>query len=128
MTSPAPTVVLIAEDEVLVSRFLADLVEDAGMVVGGIARTAEEGRSAAEARPPDLALVDVNLKAGSGIDLAAGLMADHGTAIVFITGESGVADWPEVAALRPAAVLEKPFMPDRLIEALQDAAAARAVP
>ena len=55
----------------------------------------------------------------------AGLMADHGTAVVFITGESGVADWPEVAALKPAAVLEKPFLHDDLIAALQGAAEAR---
>lgn len=126
MTASAPIVVLIAEDEVLVSHFLADLVEDAGMVVGGIARTAEDARAEAAARPPELALVDVNLKGGgNGIALAAGLMADHGTAIVFITGETGVADWPEVAALRPAAVLEKPFLPDQLIAALRGAAEAR---
>lgn len=126
MTASAPIVVLIAEDEVLVSHFLADLVEDAGMVVGGIARTAEDARAEAAARPPELALVDVNLKGGgNGIALAAGLMADHGTAIVFITGETGVADWPEVAALRPAAVLEKPFLPDELIAALRGAAEAR---
>lgn len=127
MTPPAPLVVLIAEDEVLVSRFLADLVEDAGMVVGGIARSADEARAAAAARPPELALVDVNLKgsSGNGIDLAANLMAGHGTAIIFITGESGVADWPEVTALQPAAVLEKPFLPDELIAALRCAADAR---
>lgn len=126
MTSSNPPVVLIAEDEVLVSMFLVDIIEEAGMAVCGTARTCEEGRAAAAARPPDLALVDVNLKGGSGLDLAAGLMADHGTAIILVTGESGVADWPEVEALRPAAVLEKPFLPDRLIAALQGAAEARA--
>lgn len=127
MTAPDPIVVLIAEDEVLVSMFLADLVEDAGMVVGGTARTCDEGRAAAAARPPHLALVDVNLKGGSGLDLAARLIADHGTAIVLISGESGLAERPDVAALRPFAVLEKPFMPDSLVAALQGAADAHRV-
>ena len=127
MTAPDPIVVLIAEDEVLVSMFLADIIEDAGMVVGGTARTCAEGRSAAAARPPHLALVDVNLKDGSGLDLAAGLMADHGTAVVLISGESGLSERPDVTALRPFAVLEKPFMADSLMAALQGAADSRRV-
>lgn len=125
MTSPSLPVVLIAEDEVLVSMFLADIVEEAGMEVCGTARTCDEGHAAAAARRPDVALVDVHLKGGSGLDLAAALVAEHGTAVILITGETGVADWPEVIALRPAAVLEKPFMPDSLVAALQAAAAAR---
>lgn len=127
MTAPNPPLVLIAEDEVLVSMFLADIVEEAGMEVCGTARTCEEGRAAAAARPPGVALVDVNLKGGSGngLDLAAALKAEHGTAVILVTGESGVADWPEVAALRPAGVLEKPFLPDALIAALRHATAAR---
>src|SRR5699024_5842830 len=104
MSSPPPPIVLVAEDEVLVSMFVVDIIEEAGMAVGGTARTCEEGRAAAAARPPDLALVDVNLKGGgNGIDLAAGLIADHGTSVIFITGESGVAAWPQVEALRPSA-------------------------
>ena len=49
MTSPAPLSVLIAEDEVLVSMFLADVVEDAGLRVAGVARTVQDAIAKAEA-------------------------------------------------------------------------------
>ena len=122
MTSPAPLSVLIAEDEVLVSMFLADVVEDAGLRVAGIARTVQDAIAKAEADPPDLALLDMNLKGGSGLEVARAL-ATHGTAILFISGDPGIERDPAVQAVRPAAVLEKPCMPDRLIEALQQVAA-----
>lgn len=53
----------------------------------------------------------MNLEAGNGTDLAAGLVADHGTAIVLISDESIVSDRPHVAALRPFAVLKNPSLP-----------------
>lgn len=122
MTSSAPLSVLIAEDEVLVSMFLADVVEDAGLRVAGVARTVQDAIAKAEANPPDLALLDMNLKGGSGIEVARAL-ADYGTAILFISGDSGIERDPAVQALRPAAVLEKPCMPDTLIETLRHVAA-----
>ncbi|WP_136651798.1 response regulator [Paracoccus aeridis] len=122
MTSPAPLSVLIAEDEVLVSMFLADVVEDAGLRVAGVARTVQDAIAKAEADPPDLALLDMNLKGGSGLEVARAL-ATHGTAVLFISGDPGIERDPAVQAVRPAAVLEKPCMPDRLIEALQQVAA-----
>ena len=122
MTSPAPLSVLIAEDEVLVSMFLADVVEDAGLRVVGVARTVQDAIAKAEADPPDLALLDMNLKGGSGLEVARAL-ATHGTAVLFISGDPGIERDPAVQAVRPAAVLEKPCMPDRLIEALQQVAA-----
>ena len=67
-------------------------------------------------------LVDVNLKGSSGLDVARALSA-HGTSILFISGDISIADDPEIRALNPVAILEKPCMPDLLTQALQDAAA-----
>ena len=126
MPQDDPVTVLIAEDEVLVSMFLADLVEDAGMTVCGVARSIDDAVRLGMKCRPDLALVDLNLRGGgSGVDLARRLIADFGTAVLFISGETGVADRPDVAALRPAAVLEKPFLPDQLTAALEQAARQR---
>lgn len=126
MIQDDPVTVLIAEDEVLVSMFLADLVEDAGMTVCGVARSIDEAMRLARECRPDLALLDLNLRGGaSGIALARDLIADYGTTVLFVSGETGVADRPDVAALRPAAVLEKPFLPDQLTAALEQAARQR---
>lgn len=122
MTDADSLSVLIAEDEVLVSMFLADVVEDAGLRVAGVARTVGDAIAKAHANPPDLALLDMNLKGGSGIEVARAL-AVYGTAILFISGDSGLDRDPAVQAIGPAAVLEKPCMPDRLIAVLQKVAA-----
>ena len=123
MSTPAKLRVLIAEDEVLVSMFLADLVEDAGFEVVGVARTAPDAVALAQQHRPDIALMDANLKgAASGIDAAQAMLRDQDIAIIFISGDSGLADDPAVAALKPVAVVEKPCMPDDLTAVLQRAA------
>lgn len=124
MTTSQKLRVLIAEDEVLVSMFLVDVVEDAGFEVVGVARTADEAVELARQHSPDLALMDANLKGGStGLSAAETIVRDHDTAIVFISGDSGLADDPGIAALNPAAIVEKPCMPDELTEVLHRAAA-----
>ena len=123
MSTPAKLRVLIAEDEVLVSMFLADLVEDAGFEVVGVARTAPDAVALAQQHRPDIALMDANLKgAASGIDAAQAMVRDQDIALIFISGDSGLADDPAVAALKPVAVVEKPCMPDDLTAVLQRAA------
>lgn len=126
MTTSAKLRVLIAEDEVLVSMFLADLVEDAGFDVVGVARTASEAVVMAQEHRPDIVLMDANLKGGStGISAAETLVRDQDIAIIFISGDSGLIHDPAVIALKPVAVVEKPFMPDELTAVLLRAASHR---
>lgn len=126
MSTSAKLRVLIAEDEVLVSMFLSDLVEDAGFEVVGVARTAPDAVALAREHRPDIALMDANLKGGaSGIAAAEEMVRDHDISIIFISGDSGLADDPAVAALKPVAVVEKPCMPDDLNAVLQRAASLR---
>ena len=118
--------VLIVEDDVLVSMFLADLVEEAGYEIAGIARSAAEAVALAQDHRPDIALMDANLKGGStGVSAAETLVRDHDIAIIFISGDSGLIHDPAVAALKPVAVVEKPCMPDELIAVLHRAALLR---
>ncbi len=63
--------VLIVEDEYLIAEFLSDMVEDFGMVVCGVADTADMAADAAIEAHPDMVLMDVRLKgAKDGIDAA----------------------------------------------------------
>ncbi|MRX49962.1 response regulator [Paracoccus sp. S-4012] len=127
MSAPPKLRVLIAEDEVLVSIFLTDVIEDAGYEVVGVARTADEAVALAGMHRPDIALIDGNLKGGSsGIEAAEAIARDHRTAIIFISGDSFLADAPAVKALDPVAVVEKPCMPDELVAVLAQAAERRA--
>lgn len=126
MSTSAKLRVLIAEDEVLVSMFLSDVVEDAGFDVVGIARTASEAVALAQEHRPDIALVDANLKGGStGLSAAETMVRDQDVAIIFISGDGGLSHDPAVAALKPVAIVEKPCMPDELTAVLQRAARLR---
>lgn len=126
MSTSAKLRVMIAEDEVLVSMFLSDVVEDAGFDVVGIARTASDAVAMAREHRPDIALMDANLKGGStGVSAAEALVRDQDIAIIFISGDSSLIDDPAVAALKPVAVVEKPCMPDELTAVLHRAARLR---
>lgn len=119
--------VLIVEDETLVSMLLSDLVDDAGFEVAGPAVTAQEALQIAEDERPAIAIVDVSLRGErEGIELGAELGRRYGLELIFISGHGGVGEWPEVQALAPAAVLQKPCLPTQVMEALKAAAKASA--
>lgn len=125
--SGSPLRVLIVEDETLVSLMLCDIVEDAGFSVVGPAMTGEEALQLAEAERPAIAIVDITLHGHrEGVAVGAELARRHGLELVFVSGHGGVADWPEVRALAPAAVLQKPCLPRQVIQALKTAAMASA--
>lgn len=115
--------VLIVDDEALVATFIAGIVEDLGLAVIGPAATREAALSAAAASPPAVAIIDANLGAGgSGVGLAKELKDAYGTAIIMLSGYADLAADKAVQAMGPAAVLQKPCMPEELAAALRTAA------
>jgi DNA-binding NarL/FixJ family response regulator len=73
-----PTTVFLVDDHELVRRGVAEMLEtDPGIRVVGEAGTVEQGRGRILATQPDVALLDVRLPDGSGIDLCRDL---HGAA------------------------------------------------
>lgn len=121
-----PVRVLIVEDEALVSMMLADLVEDAGFVVAGEATKGDQALQLAAEGRPDIAIVDVSLHGRrEGVEVGAELARRYGMGLIFISGHGDVGDWPEVQALAPAAVLQKPCLPTQVITALKRAAEGR---
>lgn len=116
--------VLIVEDEALVSLHLSDIIEDAGYVVEGVAERQEEALRLADQCGSGIAIVDVNLNGHQiGVEVARELRNKHGMYLIFISGFNDVADLPEVRALTPTAVLQKPCRNDEVIDAIKLAAA-----
>lgn len=125
--SGRPVRVLIVEDETLVSMLLSDFVDDAGLEVAGAAVTAQEALQIAEDERPAIAIVDVSLRGErEGIEVGAELGRRYGLELIFISGHGGVGEWPDVQALSPVAVLQKPCLPTQVTEALKAAANASA--
>src|SRR5262245_49501634 len=83
----SPRRVLIVEDEPFVALDLQAMIEDLG---GGadIAHTVAAARRAAEARRPELVLMDIRLPDGDGVDLAGELRARFAPQIVFVTAST----------------------------------------
>ncbi len=123
--------IYVADDDDAVRRSLVMLLDGAGYAVAAFA-TGEAMLAALEAAAtpaPVCAVVDVRMGDGmTGLDVQRMLSLRGGRPlpVVMVTGH---ADVPlAVAAMRAgvADFIEKPYPPDRLLEAVAEAAAARA--
>jgi len=114
------TRILIVEDEIVVALFMEDILPEFGYAVAGVVSHLDQAM--ARARDYDLAVLDVHLNGRQVFDFADKLAAE-GTPFIFATGygERGI---PERHRGRP--VLQKPFAPDDLRRALEQASAATA--
>lgn len=105
--------IAIIEDEALVAMEIEMHLEDAGHVVVGIADTLADAIALAERERPDLALVDIQLGAGSsGLDVARALRA-RGVTCLFATGNC-----PGERRDDAVGCLHKPYSGQQLLKAV----------
>ncbi|MFM5908101.1 MAG: response regulator [Novosphingobium sp.] len=114
--------VLIVEDELLVALDLEDILTSGGFDVVGI--VADRPGADTINTPPVVALVDLNLRDGpTGNDVARHLASQFGTRIIFVTANPAqIADPPETAI----GYVQKPFRPETIVMAVQEAIRAEA--
>ncbi len=111
--------VLVVEDSWHVANALKSLLVELGIDVAGPAASLRDAERLLEAREPQVAVVDINLKG----EMAYGLidtLHDRGVRVVVISGYAV----PQVAQSKVAAVLQKPFSAKSLLAVLREAAAA----
>jgi two-component system, response regulator PdtaR len=114
--------VLIAEDEFLLGLLLSEFLLEAGHTVLGPAMTAAEALGLARATPPDLALVDIELRDGqSGIALAETL-GRAGVPSIFVSAQSDLAHANRHHAI---GYIAKPYTPALVVETVRFVAAVR---
>jgi DNA-binding NarL/FixJ family response regulator len=79
----------IVDDHEALRDGLAALLRAAGLEVVGMASTVESGRDLVALDRPDVALIDIRLPDGTGIDLARELLSDDpAQAVVLYTGDA----------------------------------------
>ena len=102
------TRILVVEDEPHIRRFVRMTLESQGHEVHE-ATTLQRGLVEAGSRRPDLAIVDLGLPDGDGVDLIRDLRTWSTAAVIVLSARSGEAD--KVAALDAGAddYLVKPF-------------------
>lgn len=113
--------VLIVEDEMLIALMLQDMLQDAGMIIEGVANSLTAGLDLARTANAQLAILDVNLSGDEAYPIAD-VLRGRGIPFLFSTGygaESLRADYATVPQLM------KPFQQDLLRNAIE-AALARA--
>lgn len=115
-----PSILIVDDDDTLRER-LARALRDRGLDT----RTAngpDQAKKLAEADSPELALVDLNMPGGSGLELIKVLKAiDESTRIVVLTGYGSIATALDAVRLGAVHYLQKPADADDVLAAFQRA-------
>ena len=109
--------ILLVEDEALIRMLFAENLVGLGHTIAAEAGNLASGLTLAKERDYQLAILDVNLHGRPSFPIADVVRA-RGKALLFVTGYGslGVA-----ADYKGAAVLQKPFGPSELSEAISSA-------
>lgn len=106
--------VLIVEDEFIIAYSMGTVLEGAGFEVAGLAATFERAVEIADAKRPDLAVIDFRLQGDKdGVEVARHVR-QLGTRVIYVTSNDG-----SVRLADPGAVIvPKPWAPDELLNAI----------
>lgn len=114
----APSVLLVEDDERFRER-LGRALTARGCEVRAVA-SVDEALAAARLESPELAVVDLKLPVGSGLDVVRGLHAiDPTTRIVVLTGYGSIATALESVKLGATHYLTKPVDADQVLAAFE---------
>jgi two-component system nitrogen regulation response regulator NtrX len=109
--------VLVVEDNADLREMYAQILEMSGHEVAS-AETAAEALALIQARRPDVAVLDLGVVGGGMDAVVASLRGEPPVALILA---SGAPDLAERAAALGAACLQKPFGPERLVDAVEAA-------
>jgi DNA-binding NtrC family response regulator len=111
--------VLIVEDQFVEANYLRSMLERAGYIVCGIARSVQKAKELIELEKPGLVLLDIFLSGKTtGIDLAKQLREDN-IAFIYLSANSNEEVLTAAKATQPYGFLVKPFREKDLLVTLE---------
>ena len=111
--------ILIVEDQFIEANNLEIMLEEAGYVVCGIAKSVSEALKIIDRKIPDLALVDIQLRGElSGIDLSVTLK-ERSIPFIYISANSDHHTLMQAKATQPYGFIVKPFRERDLMVTLE---------
>jgi len=111
--------VLIVEDQVVISTSIAAMITDHGMEVIGICKTGEEAIAVAGQRTPDIVIMDIRLQGKlDGIQTAKALQEIERVPIIYLSDYTDKATVRKAKETNPANYLAKPFTETDLLRAI----------
>ena len=119
-SAPAPVQVLVVEDDMIVGAHISMVLAEAGYEVVGLIPTGEAALAQIATLPPDLVLMDVQLKGKlDGVETAAQIYAAHQVPVIFLTANTDPATFARAKLTFPYAFIGKPFQPAALLHAIE---------
>ncbi|MBT8204317.1 MAG: response regulator [Eudoraea sp.] len=104
------TRILIVEDDMIIAANLSLQLSQLGYEITGIESRGEEAVVHARLNPPDLILMDVNLKGTlDGIETAKKIHEVRNVPIIYLTANNDEATFNRAKSTRPKAFISKPF-------------------
>lgn len=112
--------ILIVEDDMIVGAHISMVLAEAGYSVLGLIPTGEAALAQIRVHPPDLVLMDVQLKGKlDGVETAAEIYHSTQVPVIFLTANSDAATFARAKATFPYAFISKPFRPSALLQAVE---------
>ena len=119
-----PPAILIVEDEALVAALVTDMLQEMGFEITGVAGSGREAMALVAENRPRLALIDIRLAGPvDGIELACQLREEYGVPAIFLSGAFDPDTAVRAQAARPLGVMQKPFRPSEVFNAIERALA-----
>ena len=117
-----PAGILVVEDDYFVALQLEHDLQEAGFVVVGIARSADEALSIATAEKPELVIMDIRLAGRrDGVDAAIELLAHFGVRSIFATAHGDQETKRCAERANPLGWLQKPYPSNALVALVNEA-------
>jgi two-component system, response regulator PdtaR len=112
--------VLIIDDECLIADYVATVLEEEGIAVAGTAASAAEARVMFNDLQPSALVCDIRLGSDDGVELARELRAQRDIPVIFVSGFGDQSVLERVNGLAAAGFLQKPVLPQRLVQAVRN--------
>jgi response regulator NasT len=111
--------VVVAEDEALIRLDIVEALKDAGYDVVGQAASGQEAVDLAKELKPDVVVMDVKMPGRDGISAATEIGKDNIAPVVMLTAFSQRNLVEKAADAGAMAYVVKPFVPEKLLPALE---------
>lgn len=112
--------ILIVEDEMIIAAKISLQLTQMGYEVVGVMPRGEEAVQHCQVSPPDLVLLDIQLKGDiDGIETAKQIRLKHDLPIIFLTANADHLHFEKAKETRPHAFISKPFRKLDLRRAVQ---------
>ena len=105
-----PIKILIVEDEMIIATRISMHLEKLGYEVSGIIPRGKEAIAHCREAPPDILLLDINLKGQmDGIETATVLQQEMRIPMIYLTANSDDATFQRAKSTSPEAFISKPY-------------------